>query len=352
MAKRKSPIILARDLGPWLEWLSEPAKELDGPKVLCRRRVPQIVGPDGGDIAFFEGPPVISLFCGCGGMDLGVEMAGFTTVVQCEWDKTCCETLMVNRPNCFKHAALIQGDIRQTPTSILLREGGLRVGEAYMVCGGPPCQGFSTIGKREVGDIRNTLVFDFLRVVREAKPRFFVFENVPGFTNLAKGQLMRDFLAMAHDCYYELVYGLVNAVEYGVPQNRIRFICMGTRRDLVEVEGVMASLPEPQCFADRELDELSAVEELPGRLFDSTVSAIRRPPGIRYFADRPVLVPPAPCPSISSETRGDRFYRWYRDLEAKEPDRVVWHPQDLRLNEPVLDRDGMTLMEALAEVGD
>lgn len=224
---------------PEAEIVAEPvsAKKLgEEPRLLVRRLVPDIAGPNNERLFYLPGQPVVSLFTGAGGMDIGVERAGFCTVVQCEWDMACCQTLVANRPQFFRRAALLQCDIRYTSTYEILDAAGLRVGEAAMVCGGPPCQGFSLANsKRAVSDPRNNLVFEYLRVVRQSQPSFFVFENVPGFQTLGKGHLFEEFLRTAHAAGYELVYGLINAVDHGVPQNRVRFLCTGTRRDLWEI---------------------------------------------------------------------------------------------------------------------
>lgn len=321
-----------RPTWPEAEILAEPRKpkDLDEPVVLVRRRAPLILGPNGEELIRLPGPSHISLFTGAGGMDIGVEQAGFCTLVQHEWDAAACGTLMVNRPGFFRRSALIQGDLRRTPTSMLLREAGLRVGEAHLLTGGPPCQGFSTSGRRQESDPRNTLVFEYLRVVREARPRFFVMENVPGFTDLAKGRFLREFLAEAYGCYYELVYGIANAVEYGVPQDRNRFLCMGTRRDLVECDGVIASLPSPERFGRR---DLARIREIEGQsLFRHAIVAdaeelelLTHPPGIRYFPDRPVLVPPRPTQG-SCDGRTRTFLEFYKRLRREEPDRLVTAP--------------------------
>ncbi len=190
----------------------------------------------------------------------------------------------------------------------------LRVGEAHVVHGGPPCQGFSIANSnRSKGDIRNTLVPEFLRVVREAQPHYFIMENVPGFCTLADGECLRDFLRLAHGCYYELVYGLVDAVQHGVPQYRCRFICMGTRRDLAEIDGSLASLPAPTNFSDRDL-----------LLIEGGEVRLSRPAGIRYFPDRVVLIPPHPVSHAGDGRVSQGHLRFYDRLLADEPDRVPW----------------------------
>jgi site-specific DNA-cytosine methylase len=318
---------------PEAEIVAAPAraKDLDGPRLLVRRRAPLILGPRGEELIALPGQPAISLFTGAGGIDLGIEQAGFCVLCQVEWDHVACETLIMNRPNFFRSSALIQADITTLPTSAILAEANLRVGECAFIGGGPPCQGFSVAGKRDPTDARNNLIYDFLRVVREAQPAHFMMENVPGLVSMSKGAIMRDFLAVAYAGYYELVYGLVECSEYGVPQHRCRFICTGTRRDLFEIGGTLASLPRPEHFGDRDLEELRAIEESVILTPEMTErrALITHPPGIRYFPDRPVLVPPAPIGPRGENGhhgRSKAFLEFFRKLRAEEPDRIVTAP--------------------------
>jgi site-specific DNA-cytosine methylase len=308
--------------------IADPVKKVIEPRLLVQRKQAGLLSERGENLVFFPGPTAISLFTGAGGMDLGMEAAGFCTLVQHEWSECACETLIANRPRHFRNSALIQGDIRRTPTSMLLREAGLRVGEVDIVSAGPPCQGFTTANKhasKGTYDERNDLVLEFLRVVREAQQKHFIMENVPGFLRFT-GKLngrsyLEVFLARAHEAYYELVYGLLDACEYGVPQHRCRFICMGTRRDLVEIDGILGSLPAPICFADR---DLGTIQQLDGGLFQQEVDLLRHAPGIRYFPDRPVLIPPE---STHGGQRSASFMEFYRRLREKEPDRIIEAPK-------------------------
>ncbi len=317
---------------PEAQIIAEPHKTTakTGPEVLVKRRQTALSGPHDEEMVFLPGLPTISIFTGCGGMDIGIERTGFCTLVQHERDEMCCKTLIGNRPNFFRHAALIQGDIRETPTSMLLREAGLRVGETALLCGGPPCQGFSTanVNRGKKPDERNNLVWQFLRVVKEAQPQFFIMENVPGFLTLHKGAFFHEFLPRAYDCYYELVYGLIDCCEYGVPQYRCRFLCMGTRRDLWEIEGKLGSLPKPQCFNEKDLAQIQQMEGRP--LFEHELNLLTHAPGIRYFPDRPILTPPPPVwqGGNNHEKAGRRrsFVEFYRKLHAEEPDRIVTQP--------------------------
>lgn len=310
--------------------IERPVSDRLDPAVLVRRTAGQISGVRGEELVVLEGLPAISLFTGCGGMDIGLEEAGFVCLCQREWNRDACQTLILNRPKYFRHAALIQGDIYQTPTTMLLREAGLYVGECHIITGGPPCQGFSTSNSAawvRGWDARNDLVFQFLRVLREAQPRFFLMENVPGFTRFNKGAYLKAFLEAAFEGGYELVYALANAVEYGVPQARCRFLCMGTRRDLVEIDGLLGSLPAPVTFGADDLERLRLLEGVDGLEAEAERARIRRAPGIRYFPGRPVLVPPNPA---GEGERSATFRRFYDRIEKDEPDRIVRMPRPER----------------------
>jgi site-specific DNA-cytosine methylase len=309
-----------------MEWpeariLAEPTRQPVEPQLLVERKIADLSGPGGEEIVFSPGYPVISLFCGIGGFDIGLERAGFVSLVQHERNRECCQTLIANRPRFFRHSALIQGDIYRTPTSMLLKAANLRVGKPYIVCGGPPCQGFSTANTHAVKgrfDAGNDLVFEFLRVVSEAKPHFFIMENVPGFVSFNGSEYLKKFLPAAYGAYYEIVYGLCDASEYGVPQRRCRFICMGTRRDIAEIEGTIASLPRPENFHEKDLAEMKIV--CPDGLYRERYELLTHAPGVRYFPDRPVLIPPPPT---GHDGRNEKFLEFYRQLRRDEPDRIV-----------------------------
>jgi DNA (cytosine-5)-methyltransferase 1 len=191
---------------------------------------------------------VVSLFSGAGGLDLGLEQAGFETRVCVEYDADCRATLAYNRPNW--RLALggdlfdgTPGDIRKLSGLDILRAGKLRRGEAALVVGGPPCQPFSNIGKREgVADENNGDLFQhYVRVVKEVTPQAFIFENVSGFTQ-AKHQDALDWILSELGPKYDTVFAVLNSADYGVPQQRKRFIMLGFRR------GYRTALPFPTHF--------------------------------------------------------------------------------------------------------
>ena len=195
----------------------------------------------------------ISLFTGAGGLDLGLEQSGFTTVVAVEKDNHARETLQSNRA-CYRYPFFeLFRDINETSGEDLLTSAGLRRGDLDLLSGGPPCQSFSTAGHRQsMTDPRGNLFGRFLDLVGETLPRFFVLENVRGVLSAAirhrplrlrgKGHAPlepEEELGSLLDLVilpwitellgYQVTYGLVNAANYGVPQNRNRVILIGSR---------------------------------------------------------------------------------------------------------------------------
>ena len=167
----------------------------------------------------------ISLFSGAMGLDIGLEMAGFKTMKAVEFDKSCQKTIAKNRPTLE-----LFGDICG------LSPDELVVPDLQLICGGPPCQPFSTAGKRlSFDDARGTLVFEFVRLIQALKPRFFVMENVKGLTSAtsdggARGDVLTVILNhMQSALGYTLTHEVVNAVDYGVPQFRERLLIIGSR---------------------------------------------------------------------------------------------------------------------------
>ena len=173
-------------------------------------------------------PIGIDLFAGAGGMSLGFEQAGFDIAAAVEIDPVHCATHMFNFPNCTVIPKSVQGvsgeAIRETA------ELGDR--EVHVVFGGAPCQGFSMIGQRALDDPRNSLVRDFVRIVHELKANYFVFENVKGLTVGKHRKFLQEVIeAFENGGEYTVVLKerVLNAADYGVPQNRHRLFLMGAR---------------------------------------------------------------------------------------------------------------------------
>ena len=195
----------------------------------------------------------ISLFTGAGGLDLGLERAGFTTLAVVEKDKNARTTLELNCGN-FRYPAFeVFEDVNELTGEDLLTAAGLQLGEVDLLSGGPPCQSFSTAGhRRSMLDPGGSLIGRFLELVGEVSPRFFVLENVRGMLSAALkhrplaergvdhppltplerlGSLMEIVVLpwIRNRLNYQLSYGLVNAANYGVPQVRQRVIFIGSR---------------------------------------------------------------------------------------------------------------------------
>ncbi|MEI6045589.1 MAG: DNA cytosine methyltransferase [Chloroflexota bacterium] len=189
----------------------------------------------------------VSLFSGAMGLDLGLEAAGFSTRVCVENDKWCCTTIRKNHPN----LPLIEGDIQKVEPKFVLGLASLRKEEIFLVCGGPPCQPFSTAGNRQsIGDPRGSLFKDFVRFVEYIRPPYFLMENVRGILSAALkhrpldkrgsnapplepeeqlGSALKIILSEFERIGYTVNYKLVKAVEYGVPQIRERVFFIGSR---------------------------------------------------------------------------------------------------------------------------
>jgi DNA (cytosine-5)-methyltransferase 1 len=227
-------------------------------------------------------PVGVDLFAGCGGFSLGFEAAGFNMVVAVDWEPTAAFTYAYNLGapgGCFYftddeaedrfrkavaadrrragrearfHApfpdevgyfglnnqhrdgtgcrGFILGDIRKIGAAEILEAGALREGEAEVVIGGPPCQGFSTMGRQDPADPRNNLVLEYLRVVIELGVPAFIMENVPPLITQEKFRpLWEVWQERAHAAGYSIAADVLDACNYGVPQHRRRAIIVGTR---------------------------------------------------------------------------------------------------------------------------
>ena len=130
---------------------------------------------------------------------------------------------------------ILQKDITKLTTQQILEAGNLHIGETFVISGGPPCQGFSAAGKRMIDDPRNRLFKEFVRVVREALPKFFIFENVPGLVSMKNGEIIKQISEEFANSGYNVSWRILNAADYGVPQNRLRIIMMGKRVDFMKI---------------------------------------------------------------------------------------------------------------------
>ena len=169
---------------------------------------------------------VISLFSGCGGLDLGFKKAGFEIPVANEFDKTIWATFKANHPTTH----LIEEDIRKI--SKLDIEKFIN-GEIDGIIGGPPCQSWSEAGAlRGINDARGQLFFDYIRILKEFRPKFFLAENVSGMLSNRHSEAVENIIHLFEEAEYNVSLNLVNAKDYGVAQERKRVFYIGFRKDL------------------------------------------------------------------------------------------------------------------------
>ena len=208
---------------------------------------------------------VISLFTGGMGLDLGFEDYGFEVKVALDNDKAAEATIRANN----RSFPIVTSNVADVTSSYLLDRAGLRTGEATVVTGAPPCEPFSTAGARNgFRDDRADAIHSFIKIVRDVRPEYFVFEEVPGFLRAAKRHIsfyrrsrmrddemdpdiklgsafddvMRDFDSLGYHLSFDPdkpKASLLNSADYGAPQKRIRFVLMGSR------QSPAISLPEP-----------------------------------------------------------------------------------------------------------
>ena len=161
----------------------------------------------------------VSLFCGAGGLDLGFENAGFHTIWANDFDADACKT----HQNWSK-AEVVCGDISKIDIAT--------IPDSDIILGGFPCQGFSLSGPRKIDDSRNVLYKHYVKIVKEKQPLAFVGENVKGLLTMGNGEVIEAIIDEFSSCGYNVFYQLLNAKNFGVPQDRERVIICGFRKDL------------------------------------------------------------------------------------------------------------------------
>ena len=174
-------------------------------------------------------PTGIDLFAGAGGLSLGFEQAGFDIEAAIEIDPVHCATHEFN----FSNSRAICASVVDLTGAEIRRRADLGKTDIDVVFGGAPCQGFSLMGKRALDDQRNQLVFHYVRLVGELQPKFCVFENVKGLTLGKHVQFLDELIVALGDAGYNLLlpYRVLNASDFGVPQDRRRLFLIGARKD-------------------------------------------------------------------------------------------------------------------------
>ncbi|MBE6717915.1 MAG: DNA cytosine methyltransferase [Ruminococcaceae bacterium] len=199
---------------------------------------------------------LISLFSGAGGLDLGFERAGFEIAMANEFDKTIWATYEKNHT-----APLIKGDIRSIKESDFPND-------IDGIIGGPPCQSWSEAGSlRGINDDRGKLFFDYIRILKDKQPKFFLAENVSGMLANRHSEAVKNIIKCFEECGYNVSITLVNAADYGVPQDRKRVFYIGFRKDL-KVDFKFPSPTTPNVW------EKKTMRDAIGDLADSAVPAL------------------------------------------------------------------------------
>lgn len=206
-----------------------------------------------------DAPTVISTFAGAGGSSLGYSMAGYRELLAVEWDDNAVETFKLNFPG----VPVYHGDIAKLSVEECMRLAGLiGPGQLDVLDGSPPCQGFSTAGKRNFNDDRNQLFREYVRLLRGLQPKVFVMENVSGMVKGKMKLIFANILRELKASGYVVSARLLNAMWFGVPQSRERMIFIGVREDL----GIAPSHPKAESravTAGRAIDKCQTVAEAP-----------------------------------------------------------------------------------------
>ena len=204
-------------------------------------------------------PVGVDLFAGAGGFSLGFECAGFDIAAAIEIDPIHCATHEFNFPSC----TAICRNVKNIRGEDIRRQAGIYDEDLTVVFGGAPCQGFSLIGKRALEDPRNALVSHFVRLVVELQPLFFAFENVKGLTVGRQRRVLDEMVEAFQQGGYRVLlpYKVLNAADYGVPQERHRLFILGARLDRT-----LPNYPEPRkerVTVEQAIGDLPDADELP-----------------------------------------------------------------------------------------
>ena len=202
-------------------------------------------------------PIAVDLFAGAGGMTLGFEQAGFDILASVEIDPIHCAIHKFN----FPFWTVLCKSVEETTGAEIRNSSKIAHQEIDVVFGGPPCQGFSLMGKRSFDDPRNSLVFHFIRLVVELQPKFFVLENVKGMTVGKHQEFIAEIINQFTESGYQVNanYQVLNAANYGVPQNRERLFLLGSRQNIE-----LPKYPEKMIFPNLKSPTVwDALQDLP-----------------------------------------------------------------------------------------
>lgn len=222
----------------------------------------------------------IELFSGAGGLSIGLEKAGFSVILANEIEPDFANTFAKNHPE----TKVLTADIHSIDFKQELHKLGST--KVSLVSGGPPCQGFSTVGSKNKQDPRNSLFFEYLRAITEILPDYLIFENVSGFKNMYHGEAFKTLLSELDLLGYHSASAILEASDFGLPQKRQRTIVIGWQKHLPRVE-----LPQPtnseesSLFGARQkLNIMDAISDLPELAANSSNATYASTPKNEYQA--------------------------------------------------------------------
>ena len=214
-----------------------------------------------------DAPTVVSTFSSAGGSSLGYHMAGMRELLAVEWDNNKVATFKANFPD----VPVFHGDIHDLPVEQALEMAGVEPGELTIFDGSPPCQGFSTAGHRILEDPRNSLFTQYVRLLEGFKPKAFIFENVKGMIVGNMKPVFRQIMDELSGCGYRIRAQIINAANFGVPQNRHRLFITGIREDLNIEPPILRGTMKPVTVGEACLD---ANTDLPPRNLESATGKL------------------------------------------------------------------------------
>jgi DNA (cytosine-5)-methyltransferase 1 len=179
----------------------------------------------------------VDLFCGAGGLSVGLQRTGFEVILANEIEPDFARTYELNHPG----TVVIVDDIKKINFREQIRFVRKEKSKISLLSGGPPCQGFSTVGSKKENDPRNSLFYQYLRAVDELRPSYILFENVSGFAKLYEGKPLQTLLKELAKLDYKVSWSVLEASDFGLPQNRQRTILVGWQSKLPKV-----NLPSPK----------------------------------------------------------------------------------------------------------
>lgn len=201
---------------------------------------------------------VLDLFCGCGGISEGYALAGFDIVGGIDFNEQATITFKHN----FKKAKVHNIDITTFPNTQIIEE----YGDVDVIVGGPPCQGFSSANRwqKEKDDPRNKLFFEYIRFVQRIRPKVIMIENVRGLLTRDAGYAINRIKEILGGEEYNITYQVLDASDYGVPQNRKRAIIIGVRKDFKDIFFDFDSIKkQPKTTVEDAIGELYSFEDKP-----------------------------------------------------------------------------------------